>query len=117
WGSSSVSMNSPSLPPETLRQALAGARSQGFIADANCSVALAAVAQTSALGSGLACLAGKSVLLAVDNQLEAALALIDLDGVAGRIVLTPPGIAAHQLPAILRDAAVDEIVCTDQSRY
>jgi acyl-CoA synthetase (AMP-forming)/AMP-acid ligase II len=55
-------------------------------------------------------LAGRSVVLVTDSQLAAALALIDLDGLARRIVLCPPDIAPEHLSAILADAQADAIV-------
>lgn len=53
---------------------------------------------------------GRSVLLVVPDQLSAALALIQLDGVASRIVLCPPDVESRHFPAIVADAAVDVIV-------
>ena len=63
-----------------------------------------------ALGGRLADLAGRSVLVATDDQLTAAISLIELDGVARRLILCPPGVAPAHLPAIVTDAEVDAIV-------
>jgi acyl-coenzyme A synthetase/AMP-(fatty) acid ligase len=49
------------------------------------------------------------VLLAKD-QLIAALALIELDGVARRMVLCPPDVAPEHLPGVMRDAEADACV-------
>jgi acyl-coenzyme A synthetase/AMP-(fatty) acid ligase len=62
------------------------------------------------LGGRLGELAGRSVLLAVRDQLPAALALIELDGVARRVVLCPPDLAAKHLPEIAANAEADAIV-------
>jgi acyl-coenzyme A synthetase/AMP-(fatty) acid ligase len=62
------------------------------------------------LGSGLSALAGRSVLVAVGSQLDAALALIELDGVARRIVILPPDIDVAHLPAIAASAQIDAAV-------
>jgi acyl-coenzyme A synthetase/AMP-(fatty) acid ligase len=55
-------------------------------------------------------LAGKSILLAAHDQLSAALALIELDGIAGRLVLCPPGVPQTDLEAIAKYAEVQAIV-------
>ena len=60
-------------------------------------------------------LAGRSVLLLVADQLKAALALVELDGVAARIVLCPPALDPGHLPTVIRDAGVDAIVCDGDS--
>jgi acyl-coenzyme A synthetase/AMP-(fatty) acid ligase len=67
-------------------------------------------AVASSLGEGLARLAGRSVLLAVGDMAKAAAALIDLDGVARQIVLSPPGADAAALAALARASAADALV-------
>ena len=53
------------------------------------------------LGGRLAELAGRSVLLATASQLTTALALIELDGCARRIVILPPDVDAANLAAVI----------------
>jgi acyl-coenzyme A synthetase/AMP-(fatty) acid ligase len=65
------------------------------------------------LGGRLTELAGRSVLLATANQLTSALALIELDGVARRIVILPPDATAEHLSAVIAIAGVDAVVCDD----
>lgn len=69
-----------------------------------------------AAGSSLDCrrdeLDGSSVLLAADDQLTAGLALIELDGVARRIVLCPPDAAEH-ISHLVETAEIDAIVVDD----
>ena len=65
------------------------------------------------LGPGLAILAGRSVLLAVESQLNAALALIELDGLARRVVVLPPDIDVTHLPAIVASAQIDAAIIDD----
>jgi len=62
------------------------------------------------LGDGLPRLEGRSVLLAVGDMAKAAAALIDLDGVARQIVLSPPGAGAGALAALARAAGADALV-------
>src|SRR5215831_8961153 len=53
---------------------------------------------------------GKSVLLKTQGQLTAALALIELDGLASRIVVCPPDLPSHHLESVIACADVDAIV-------
>jgi acyl-coenzyme A synthetase/AMP-(fatty) acid ligase len=62
------------------------------------------------LGGRLHELAGRSVLLVARDQLAAALALIEIDGVARRIVLCPPDLAAEYIGVIARNAEIDAVV-------
>jgi acyl-coenzyme A synthetase/AMP-(fatty) acid ligase len=81
------------------------------------SVALADLARGSSLGGKLQSLAGKSVLVATRTQLTAALALIELDGVARRLTLLPPDMRAEYLPAVVTLAEIDAIVTDDPVAY
>ncbi|GLI92868.1 class I adenylate-forming enzyme family protein [Methylocystis echinoides] len=56
-------------------------------------------------------LAGKSVLIALAAQFDAALALLELDGVARRIVVVPPDFGAEHLRSAIRQAGVDVVLC------
>ena len=56
------------------------------------------------------------MLIATEDQLTAALALIELDGLARRIVLCPPGLPSEHLPLIRESAEVDAVV-TDQTSF
>ena len=73
-------------------------------------VPLASLADGSCLGGHLQTLRGRCVLLATGDQLTAALALIELDGIAARIVLCPPDAPAAHLPAIAAAADVNAVV-------
>lgn len=55
-------------------------------------------------------LRGKSVLLATKDQFTTIAALIELDGVARRIVLCPPDLALEHFPHVIETAAVDAII-------
>ncbi len=68
------------------------------------------LAHGTSLGGRLGELAGKSVLLATGSQLTAALALIELDGVARRITILPPDAVLEHFAALIAGAEVDAVV-------
>jgi acyl-coenzyme A synthetase/AMP-(fatty) acid ligase len=55
-------------------------------------------------------LAGRSVLVATGSQLTAALALIELEGIARRLVVLPPDVGADDLDAVIATAGIDAAV-------
>jgi acyl-coenzyme A synthetase/AMP-(fatty) acid ligase len=55
-------------------------------------------------------LRARSVLVVTQDQLTAALALIELDGIARRLVVCPPGLSPEHLPVIAANAEVDAVV-------
>ncbi len=79
----------------------------GRLCGASAIVDLADLARSSSLGGRLEALRGRSVLLDVKDPLLAALAMLELDGVAARMVLCPADLAPEHLPAIARGAAAD----------
>jgi acyl-coenzyme A synthetase/AMP-(fatty) acid ligase len=88
-----------------------GAAAGWTIHGARAEISLTALAAGgTTLGGRAPELAGRSVLLATRDQLATAAALIELDGVARRLVLCPPDVAAQHLPSIVADAEVDAIV-------
>src|SRR5262245_31258103 len=72
--------------------------------------ALVDLLQGSAIASGVENLRGRSVLIASADQFCVALALIELDGLARRVVLYPPDLALEHLPYVMRYAKVDAVV-------
>ena len=52
----------------------------------------------------------RSVLVLTDDQLTAALVLLELDGLARRIVLYPPDLPSEYLPSVIESANVDTLV-------
>lgn len=84
--------------------------SQRRLSDAIASVPLSDLLERSSLSASLDQFQGCSVLLATDSQLAAVLALVQLDGVARRLVLCPPGLIGDHIAAVGRAAAVDFVV-------
>jgi acyl-CoA synthetase (AMP-forming)/AMP-acid ligase II len=83
-----------------------------WLAGRHGTVALAELAAASSLAVDPGHLAGRGILLTARDQLAAALALIELDGIARRIVLCTPDVAPEHLPGIAADAGT-EVVLTD----
>src|SRR5580692_9228405 len=71
------------------------------------SVALAELAAGSIRGGDLESFRGRSVLLAMHEQLGTALALLELDGVARRLVLCTPDLTPEQLAGVRATAEAD----------
>ena len=86
-----------------------------FLHGRSASVALADLRDGSSLGGDLAALDGACVLLLTRDQLTAALALIELDGVARRMILCPADFAREHLPVVIAKAGVDAIVTDDDT--
>jgi acyl-coenzyme A synthetase/AMP-(fatty) acid ligase len=90
---------------------LNASRSAGVLRSADEVIALADLASSSLLTGGqLEALRARSVLLVSRRQLTTALALIELDGVARRIVLCPPDFPAAHMSTLIRTAGVDACV-------
>lgn len=77
------------------------------------SLALAEMLRATSLGAGRERIAGRNVLLATRDQFLSAVALVELDGTARRIVLCPPDLPAEYLPTILGRGEID-VVVTDR---
>ncbi len=75
-------------------------------------IGLADFARASAFAGRLEELRDRCVLLATADQLSAALALLELDGVVRRLVLCPPDLAAAHLPAVIAEAGAEICVHT-----
>jgi len=99
---------------ESLRGWIGGGAAGRHLHGRETSVALADLAGGTSLGGRLPDLVGRSVLIKTADQLTAALALIELDGVARRLVLCPPDVADEHLPRVIADAQVDAIVTSGQ---
>ncbi len=86
-----------------------------FLWGARGSAALSDLVAGTSLGGRLTELSGRSVLLIVRDQLPAALAMIELDGVARRIVICPPDVPSEHFPMVIEKAEVDAIISDPNS--
>ncbi|HUA19317.1 MAG TPA: fatty acid--CoA ligase family protein [Bryobacteraceae bacterium] len=92
----------------------AGRLSQRLVS-VQATVTLGDLAAESCLSGRAGELAGRSVLIATRDQLTAALALFELDGVARRLVLCPPDLPAEHVSFVIDSAPVDAIVSDENS--
>ena len=74
------------------------------------SVAFQSLAAGSILGAELESFRGRSVLLAMREQLSTALALLELDGIARRLVLCTPDLTPEQLAGVRATAEADIVL-------
>src|SRR5437773_10331918 len=87
----------------------AGRLSERSLWGADGSVALGDLASGSSLGARLEELAGRCVLVATADQLVVALAVIQLHGIACRLILSPPDLSRDHLPFVISSAAQDRV--------
>jgi acyl-coenzyme A synthetase/AMP-(fatty) acid ligase len=84
--------------------------SRRFLWGGTASVCLDDLLRGTSLGGRLPELSDRSVLIAARDQLAAAVALAELDGVARRLVICPPDVSPEHLPSVAARAEVDAIV-------
>ena len=87
------------------------------ISDARHLLSLTDILSQTCLGDRVRELAGRSVLLSVSGQLLAALAMIELDGVARRMLLCPPDLNPDHIQALIEDADIEAIVTDEPRRW
>ena len=106
------------MNPSSLWNALvdAGDLTGCFVVGAHARFALSDLVSGSALDGRGDELRDQSVLILATDQLTAALALLELDGIARRITLYPPNLSLEHLPFVIESAGVDAIV-TDRTTF
>ena len=87
------------------------------LSDARRVVSLTDIAGETCLAGRLAELSGRSVLLAVDGQFLSALAILEIDGVARRMLLCPPDLNADHVQGLVEDAEIDAVVTDQPARW
>ena len=100
-----------------LRDFTGSAATNRSISDASTAVPFADLAVRSCLGGHIAELSGRSVLVAVTDQLRTGIAMIELDGVARRMLLCPPDLNPEHIPSLIDDAQIDAIVCDNPALW
>src|SRR4051812_47438894 len=105
-------MSTPPRPIASIRDRLGNAPDGAarFLWGAAASVCLEDLPRGTSLGGRAKELAGKAVLVICQDQLAAALALMELDGIARRLIVCTPDLPPVHLPAVVAKADVDAIV-------
>ena len=91
----------------------AGPLGRRFLLDEHARVGLDSLAGATIFGAQRERLRGESVVLATGTQLATTLALLELDGLARRIVLCPPDLGPQHLPGVMATAGA-RIVVSDR---
>ena len=101
----------------TLRDYLDPKLKSRTISDARRVVSLTDILEQTCLVGRFGELSGRSVLLAVSDQLISAIAMTEIDGVARRMLLCPPDLNADHIQTLVDDANIDAIVTDQPSRW
>lgn len=78
--------------------------------------ALSSLAASSVLGGTLESYRGKSVVLATHDQLPSAIAMVELDGIARRVVLCTPELSAEVIAQLAATAEADVVLGNEIAR-
>ena len=110
-------MNTPLNIRSSLRERLDNAREgpPRWLCDGASRVCLGDLSAGTGLGGRASALAGRSVLVATRSQLAAALALIELDGIASRLIVCTPDLSPDHVRGVAARGGVDAIV-SDRDR-
>src|SRR3984957_6281467 len=87
------------------------------ISDGREVVSLTDILGKSCLGGRLSELSGRSVLLAATDQLISGLAVIEIDGVARRMLLAPHDLDTDHVAAVVADAEIDAVVTDHPAQW
>ena len=87
------------------------------ISDARRIVSLTDTLRHTCLSNRLGELSGRSVLMAVSDQLISGLVMTEIDGVARRMLLCPPDLNADHLQSLMQDADIDAVVTDQPERW
>jgi acyl-coenzyme A synthetase/AMP-(fatty) acid ligase len=106
-------------PPEilALRDYLGRSLMGRTISDSQHVVSLSDVLNHTCFENGVSQLSGRSVLLAASSQLITAVAMIEIDGIAARMLLWPPDLNPDYAGALIQEADLDAIVTDEPQRW
>jgi acyl-coenzyme A synthetase/AMP-(fatty) acid ligase len=103
------------MPPDSYtplwrRARLGAGTSEVNLAEGDVRLRLADLEHRSLLKEKAQTIRGRCALVATDDQISAAVLLLELDGIARRIVVVPPGTAESEVIDIYRSAEADSII-------
>src|SRR3984885_7593460 len=87
------------------------------LSDARHSASLTDISDQTCLKGRLAELSGRSVLLAVSSQFLASLVMLEIDGIARRMLLCPPDLNTDHLQALIEDAEINAVITDQPDRF
>src|SRR5580700_4485925 len=87
------------------------------LSDARHAASLTELSDRTCLKGRLAELSGRSVLLAVSRQFLASLVMLEIDGIARRMLLCPPDLNTDHLQTLIEEAEIDAIVTDQPARW
>jgi acyl-CoA synthetase (AMP-forming)/AMP-acid ligase II len=87
------------------------------ISDARHCVSLTDILSRTCLDGRRGELSGRSVLLSMSGQLLSGLAMIEIDGLARRMLLCPPDLNPDHLSALVENAEIDAVVTDQPERW
>src|ERR1700742_1350490 len=93
-----------------LRDYLSPEHKGRVICDARHGVSLTDILAHTCLDACRSKLSGRSVLLSISGQLLSGLAMIEIDGIARRMLLCPPDLNPDYLKALIEDAGIDAVI-------
>src|SRR5579871_3214653 len=100
-----------------LRDSLDSGLTGRTLSDARHTASLSDISDRTCLNGRLAELSGRSVLLATSSQFLAGLVMLEIDGIARRMLLCPPDLNNDHLQALIGDAEIDAIVTDQPDRF
>jgi acyl-CoA synthetase (AMP-forming)/AMP-acid ligase II len=106
-------------PPEfhSLRDFLSPHLQGRTISDRRGVISLTEILAETSLNDRLGELSGRSVLLAVKDQLISGIAMTEIDGIARRMLLVPRDLDVDQIPTLIADAEIDAVVTDEPARW
>src|ERR1700722_5888276 len=87
------------------------------LSDARQVVSLTDILGETCLDGRLGELTGRSVMLAIEDQLMSAVAMTEGDGVAWRMLLCPPDLNPDHTQNLIEDADIDVVVTDHPARW
>lgn len=93
-----------------LRDYLGPEKKDRTLSDSRHIVSLTEILSQTCLLGGARALSGRNVLLAISDQLKSGLAMIEIDGVAKRMLLCPPDLNPAHFNTLIEDAGIDAVV-------
>ncbi len=87
------------------------------LSDARHAASLTTIAGQTCLNGRLGDLSGRSVMLAASSQFLSALAMLEIDGVARRMLLCPPDLNDDHIQTLVAEAEIDAIVTDQPERF